>query len=69
MKGKMEIKDLIKNIMSLACCEGTKIDDEHILFNIYSCDFHGNWLVPDYKGENLAEQITQKNKDAKQFCI
>ena len=65
----MEIKDLIKNIMSLACCEGTKIDDEHILFNIYSCDFHGNWLVPDYKGENLAEQITQKNKDAKQFCI
>lgn len=65
----MEIKDLIKNIMSLACCEGTEIDHEHILFNIYSCDFHGNWLVPDYKGENLAEQITQKNKDAKQFCI
>ena len=69
MKGKMEIKDLIKNIMSLACCEDMKIDDEHILFNIYSSDFHGNWLVPDYKVENLAEQITQKNKDAKQFCV
>ena len=63
------MKDLIKNVMSLPCCEDTKIDDEHILFNIYSSDFHGNWLVPDYKGGNLAEQITQINKDAKQFYV
>jgi hypothetical protein len=55
--------------MLLPCCEDTKIDAEHILFNIYSSDFHGNWLVPDYKGENLAEQITHRKKDAKQFCI
>ena len=65
----MEMKDLIKNIMLLACCEDTKIDEEHILFHMYSSDFHGKWLVPDYKGGSLAEQITQKNKDAKQFCI
>lgn len=36
------MKDLIKNVMLLPCCEDTKIDDEHILFNIYSSDFHGN---------------------------
>lgn len=65
----MEMKDLIKNVMLLPCCEDTKIDHEHILFNIYSSDFHGNQLVPDYKGVNLAEQITQRNKDAKQLCV
>lgn len=64
----MEKKDLIKRVMLLPCCEDTKIDDEHILFNVYSSDFHGNWLVPDYKGVNLAEEITQRN-DAKQLCV
>lgn len=65
----MEMKHLIKNVMLPPCCEDTKIDNEHILFNIYSSDFHGNWLVPEYNRGNLAEQITQGNKDAKQFCV
>lgn len=51
----MEMKDLIKNVTSHSCCGDTKIGNEHILFNIYSSDFHGNWLVPDCKGGNLAE--------------
>lgn len=63
------MEDLIKNAMPLPCCEDSEIDGEHILFNIYSSDFHGNWLVPDSKGGNLAEQITQRDEDAKQFCV
>lgn len=48
------MKDLIKNAKLPSCCEDTEIDAEHVLFNIYSSDFHGNWLVPDYKGGSLA---------------
>lgn len=59
------MKDLIKNVKLPPCCEDTEIDTEHVLFNIYSSDFHGNWLVPDYKGGSLASQITQRKKDAK----
>ena len=64
------MENLIKNIMLLPCCEDTKIDDEHILFNIYSSDFHGNLLVSDYKEVNLAERITQRrmqNSSASKF--
>lgn len=68
----MEIKVLIKNVMSLPCCEDTKIDHEHILFNIYSSDFHGNWLVPDYKGETwqnrLLREIRMQNSFASKFA-
>lgn len=46
--------------MSLLCCEDTKIDYEHILFNIYSSDFHGNWLVPDYKGGTWQNRLLRE---------
>lgn len=48
------MNDLIKNVKLPPRCEDTEIGTEHVLFNIYSSDFHGNWLVPDYKGGSLA---------------
>lgn len=68
----MEMKDFIKNVTLRSCCGDTKIGNEHILFNIYSSDFHGNWLVPDYKGGNLAEnrllrEIRMQNSSASKF--
>lgn len=56
------MRDLIKNVKLPPRCEDTEIDTEHVLFNIYSSDFHGNRLVPDYKGEAWQVRLLRERR-------